>query len=306
MSLKRTPPRASPSMQSLAHCKSDSNINESPSAYYSPTVSSEYNLSEPNIARKRKYSGDLSKLEILNMFAALQKQQDEKFEALMTKVQGGIDSHTEQNKSISSSIEFLGQKYDEMAIRINALEQDKSSAHRYIQTLEAKLEHMDRYLRSSSIEIRNVPKNAGETKEDLLKIVKKVGNALSLPIQSSEIRDVYRINTKNENNQAIVAELTTVSLRDGIVGSVKAYNKKYPTSKFSTSNLKIEGPTRPIFVSESLTIQAKKLFFLAREYAKNNDFKYCWSSHGRIYLRRKDGAPLIKINNEEDIDNLKK
>lgn len=273
-----------------------------------PSISRELTSSEPNITmRKRKGEGCdvISRAEILGMFSKLQKQQDEKFSALMNRVQGGINTHTEQNKEISSSIEFLGQKYDEMVTRINTLEQEKSADRKYIQDLEIRMEQMERSLRSSSIEVRNVPKKDGETKEDLLNIIKKVGNALSVPVQAAEVRDVYRINTKSEKSQPIVAELSTVVLKDKIVMSVKSYNKKYVTCKFSTSNLKLECPPKPIFVSESLTAQVKRLFFLAREFAKGNNFKYCWASRGKIYLRRSDGAPLVKINNGNDLENLK-
>lgn len=304
MPLRRSPPpqgTASPTV-SLTHCKQDSNLSP-------PSSGKQRNLvvSEPNITQRRRRKNDEESTgqEVLELFKSLKKEQDEKFEALMNKVQSGINKHTEQNANIVSSIEFLSQKYEEAISRINTLEQKISSDEKYIRSLETKLELMDRSLHSSSIEVRNVPKKTAETKEDLLNMVKTVGDALNLQIQPSEIRDVYRINTKNEANQAIVAQFSTVVLRDKIIGNVKAYNKKYKTSKFSTTNLKIEGPPKPIFVSESLTMQAKKLFFLAREFSKINNYKYCWVSRGKIYLRRTDGSTLIRINKESDLETLK-
>lgn len=260
--------------------------------------------SDPNLLRKRKRD-DMNREEVMEMFNMLKKEQDERFEALMKKVQSGIDLHSEQNQEISKSIEFFGKKYDEMAARLESLEREKSVDRKYILALESRLEHLDRSLRSTSIEVRNVPKKIGETKEDLLNLVKKTGSALSIPLQQAEVRDVYRINTKSETNQPIIAEFTTVFTRDKFIGNIKAYNKKYNTTKFSTSNLKVEGPSKPIYISESLSPQTKKLFFLAREFAKGNDFRFCWATRGRIYLRRADGAPLIQVNNESDLENIK-
>lgn len=82
-----------------------------------PTILREHATSEPNIAmRKRKRDDDISRADILEMFSVLQKKQeditviqkkqDEKFSALMNKIQGGINSHTEQNKEISCSIDL--------------------------------------------------------------------------------------------------------------------------------------------------------------------------------------------------------
>lgn len=304
MPLRRSPPpRGNTTLPvSITHCKSDSNL--------SPPLSSmqrELATSEPNITlRKRKRDAEeFTRQEVLEMFTSLKKEQDEKFDALMEKVQSGINAHTEQNANISSSIEFLSQKYEEAISRINTLEQKIASDEKYIRSLEIKLEAIDRSLHSSSIEVRNVPKKLGETKEDLLNMVKKVGDALNVPIQPGEIRDVYRINTKNETSQPIIANLGTVVLRDKIIASVKSYNNKYKSTKFSTTNLKIEGPVKPIFVSESLTMPAKKLFFQAREFSKLNHFKYCWTSRGKIYLRRTDGTAPIRINQESDLVTVK-
>lgn len=270
------------------------------------SADSEHSVSDPNM-RKRKRDEEVTRSEILEMFSLLKKEQDEKFTALMNKVERGINTNTEQYKDITCSIDFLGQKYDDLLKKINVLEEEKSADRKYINFLENRLDQMDRSLRSSCVEIRNVPKNKnGETKEDLRDIVNKVGQALNISFQSTEIRDVYRINTKKENNQPIVAELSSVFTRDKIIASVKNYNKNHQTSKFNTSNLKIAGPPKPVYVSENLTMATKKLFYQSREFAKANCFKYCWTSRGRIYLRRADGAPFIRVNNENDLSNIPK
>ncbi|KAL0840717.1 hypothetical protein ABMA28_015905 [Loxostege sticticalis] len=270
------------------------------------SADSEHSVSDPNM-RKRKRDEEVTRSEILEMFSLLKKEQDEKFTALMNKVERGINTNTEQYKDITCSIDFLGQKYDDLLKKINVLEEEKSADRKYINFLENRLDQMDRSLRSSCVEIRNVPKNTnGETKEDLRDIVNKVGQALNISFQSTEIRDVYRINTKKENNQPIVAELSSVFTRDKIIASVKNYNKNHQTSKFNTSNLKIAGPPKPVYVSENLTMATKKLFYQSREFAKANCFKYCWTSRGRIYLRRADGAPFIRVNNENDLSNIPK
>jgi uncharacterized protein YoxC len=266
-------------------------------------LDSEHAVSDPNITmRKRKREDDISRSEILEMFSLLKKEQDEKFTALMNKIQSGINTNTEQYKDITCSIDFLGQKYDDLLKKINALEDEKSADRKYINFLEHRIEQMDRSVRCSSIEIRNVPKNTnGETKENLRNIIINVGQALNVPLQPTEIRDVYRINTKKESNQPIVAELSSIFTRDKIIASVKTYNKKYSTNKFSTSNLKVDGPAKPVYISENLTMATKKLFFQSREFAKANGFKYCWTSRGKIYLRKSDGASFIRVNHEKDL-----
>lgn len=49
----------------------------------------------------------------------------------------------------------------------------------------------------------------------------------------------------------------------------------------------------------------RRIFYLAREFAKENNYNYCWSSRGFVYLREKENAPFIRIMNESDLDQLK-
>lgn len=108
-----------------------------------PIISKEHAASDPNITvRKHKKEG-INRDEILEMFDVLKKEQDSKFTALMCKIQAGIDTHTKQNNDISKSIDFLGQKYDEMVSRIDTLERQKSEDRKYIQLLETRIDQMD-------------------------------------------------------------------------------------------------------------------------------------------------------------------
>ncbi|CAG9787586.1 unnamed protein product [Diatraea saccharalis] len=309
--VNRSPPRLLTSdslLPQITHCKSDSNLPDCAGLQIptnAPALCREA-TSDPNLAlRKRKRGDEVDKDEIIAMFAMLKKEQEERFSALMNKIETGIKAHTDQNSAILSSIEFLGQKYDELVTRIDTLEREKIEDSKQIKLLEARLEHFERFHRISSIEVRNVPKTSVETKTDLLNLVQKVGTALSVPLQAADIRDVYRINTRKDTNQPIVAELTSVILRDKIISNVKTHNKLNSQNKFSTSNIKLDGPQKPIFISENLAPQTKKLFFLARETAKEFGYKYCWTSRGKVYMRRTDGAPFVRVNNEGDLEKVK-
>ncbi|KAJ8704355.1 hypothetical protein PYW08_013079 [Mythimna loreyi] len=61
----------------------------------------------------------------------------------------------------------------------------------------------------------------------------------------------------------------------------------------------------PIFVSESLTSKMKKLYYLARDFAKQNGYAYHWTAHGKIYIKKEDGAPTRRISKETDFEDLK-
>lgn len=79
----------------------------------------------------------------------------------------------------------------------------------------------------------------------------------------------------------------------------KKFNKE--GSRLSTEHLSISGPAKPVFVSENLSPKLKRLFYLARDFASSNEYRYCWVKNGKIFLREKDGAQHLMIKNESDL-----
>lgn len=86
---------------------------------------------------------------------------------------------------------------------------------------------------------------------------------------------------------------------------MRKYNKDHPECKLNTSHLKLEGASKPIFIAETLTTKGNRLFFLARDFAKANKYIYCWTSYGKVYLRKIEGSPLIRINEDADLIELR-
>lgn len=252
---------------------------------------------------KRKI-GEVTPDNLTEMFEMMDRKSEERFNALITTLQEGIDTNSSQNKEIQMSVDFLAQKYEDAMVRIGQLEQERTSDKKYIKQLEMRLESMDRSIHSSCIEIRNIPKNTKESKEDMIKIVTQLGAAINAPIQPTQVCDVYRINTRNDDYKPLVVKLQSVILRDQIIDASKSYNKRNPTNRLNTHHIKQDGPRQQIYIADYLTFQAKKLFFQAREFAKANNFKFCWTTRGKIYLRRTEGSPLIKVNDATDLDNI--
>ncbi|XP_013146619.1 PREDICTED: uncharacterized protein LOC106109570 [Papilio polytes] len=83
------------------------------------------------------------------------------------------------------------------------------------------------------------------------------------------------------------------------------FNKNNSNNKLNTEHLQIKGPKIPIYFSENLSTKTKRLYYLAREFAAYEKYKFCWTTHGKVYLRKEEGTPLYRINSEEDINKLK-
>jgi hypothetical protein len=49
---------------------------------------------------------------------------------------------------------------------------------------------------------------------------------------------------------------------------------------------------------ESLTPEKNYLFKEARDYKKLNNYKYAWTSEGRIFIRKDDTSKVIPVDND--------
>lgn len=293
--LKRTPPPAKSGSESNLEDIGDINFN-----IKDIDTEPKFSAFTSRLKRKRDFDSGEFVDEIKSLFADLVKQQNSK----LTSLQATMNEIKSQNDSITASMQMLSDKYDDMQKELGSIKQERLEHLAYIKVLENRLENVERGSCASRVEIRNVPRALQETKNDLTKIVKDIGNVLAIKIEHSEIKDVFRGYAKPDAAKPILVEFTTVPKKEDFIKSVKKYNKEHDM-KLNTSLLHLEGPSKPIFISESLTSKGKRLYFLARDFAKTNNYMFCWPSYGKVYLRKKEGSPQIRIDEEADLVKLR-
>lgn len=211
-----------------------------------------------------------------------------------------------QNTEITNSIQFMSDKIDEFVRKIDKLEGENLDNRKYIGLLEDKIEYLERKSRSSSIELRNIPRRKDETKQDLCDILINLGNTLNLKIDKTEIKDIHRTTTSKEQDKPIVVDLCSTLKKDDLILSLKKFNRnKRNEDKLNTEHIKIAGQKKPIFISEVLSYKMKRIYYLAREFAKEKKYNYCWTSRGIVYLREKENAPFVRIVNESVLTELR-
>ncbi|KAJ0169672.1 hypothetical protein K1T71_012327 [Dendrolimus kikuchii] len=279
----------------LQHCSSEpilniERISDEPCAsnylaYVGTRKSSKRQRVDVSEAKLIDFMGEMTK-----MWKDFQVQQNSSYERLVSAVE-----------DIRASIDFVANKYDSLQTQINKLEEERKVNSNYISALENKLEKYEQMSRSTCIEIRNVPIVPSETKTSLMNTVINTAKVLNISMEPRDIKDVFRIKSRDPVDKTIIVDFTSVIMKDKLI---TVYRKKIKESnKLTTENLHIPGPVKPIFISENLSAKMKRLFYLAREYAKQNDYKYCWVTHGKIFIRKRDGDRFIKIMNESDLHN---
>lgn len=212
--------------------------------------------------------------------------------------------------NIEQSMALLNAQNEDMKKKLNTLEVERKKDRDHIAILEDKIEDMQRQNRKSCIEIKNVPRKENETREDLLNITTELSKTVKCPeLSVNQITDIYRIKGKpgkdKNDNKNIIVELSSTIMKSDLIAACKKYNHMNKSNKLSAKHLGIkQDGDSPIYVSEQLTPKAARLHYLARDLTRSQDYKYCWTSFGKVYVRKDDKTPVIPITSEAQIHNL--
>lgn len=242
------------------------------------------------------------KQEIKNMIGSLFSAQQKQLQEICS-IQKDIQ---QSNTNIENSVAYLASQNEELQKKVAALEGRALEDRKYITILENRLEDLQRASRKASFEIKNVPKQNKETKEDLLEMVTCLAKNISCNITLSDIKDIYRVQGKKENvsNTPIVVETISTLLKANMLKLSKAFNIQHKT-KLCAKHLGLRAAEdTPIFISEQLTAKGSRLHFLARDLAKSKAYKFCWTAYGKVYVRKDENSPIITISSEPQVQHL--
>lgn len=212
----------------------------------------------------------------------------------------------EMNISIEASITELSRQNQEITKRLDQIERQVKDDRDYILFLENKLEEAQIETRKANIELKYVPKEKNETKQDLLNMIMRLSENLGCPINKTDIKDIYRVRGKNQERQntPVIVETNSVLLKLELIKAVKAFNAGN-SSKLCARHLGATShPDTQVYVTEHLSAKGSRLHYLARDLRKSKGYKHCWTSYGKVYIRKSDDSPVILIHSESQVHSL--
>lgn len=239
--------------------------------------------------------------ELTAVLHSFEERQSARIDALVSTL-------TAQNMEIQKSVEFVSMKYDEQLLKIEQLMNNQSLNEKKIEELQAKVDELESGRRHSMVEIRNIPRQESENKEILTNIVKEIGNKIKQPILDSDIRDLYRVKTKNELSNHIVVDFIRTGLKVSVIKKCRTFNRDNGNDRFNTTHIGLSGKKNQIYIDEALTKRASRLFYLTRKFVKEHNQYNCWTSYGKVYIKEnnKEKAKVLCIHSENDLKLLSK
>lgn len=255
----------------------------------------------------------------------LQDTLDKKINEMMLKFQQSIpkllDIKLEPLKreltEIATSMNNLNTQYEEikrenieikeinaqLQTEVKTLKKENSSLHVTISDMNIRLNNVEQNSRSNNIELQCVPESKSE---NLIHIAIQLGKVVGCKINENDVLHCTRVakfDRSSDRSRSIVIQLSSVRLRDQLLASSIAFNKKNPENKLNSGHIGLKSNV-PIFVMEHLSSFNKGLHAAARQKAKELNYKYVWVRNGRIFMRQSDNSSYILIKNKQALDKL--
>ena len=153
-----------------------------------------------------------------------------------------------------------------------------------VSKLEEEQENINSYSRRDCLEFHGIPQNLTENTDEL---IMRVTNLVGVQITLNDISISHRLPSRRRSTPPIIAKFTNRRTKDLIY-----QNKGKLRSRYSSDN-------------ESLTPQAKELYFKVREFRNAHQFKYAWTKNGKSFLKENDDARSISFNTLQEFDRFK-
>ena len=203
---------------------------------------------------------------------------------------------------IIQSLEFMSRQYDALTESNKTLTEEnkvlKSQVghlRNEISQIRVMVEEQEQYLRRDCLVLSGIPKTSEENTDE---IVNEVATLMNVGLGDSDISVSHRLPTKSASScPNIIVKFTRRECRDNI------YRQRKKLKDFSTSDINLgRVADNKIFISESLTASNKQLFDNCLKYKKVHRYKYIWTWHGKIFLRKDERSPPWQIRTIKDLN----
>ncbi|XP_045768885.1 uncharacterized protein LOC123869855 [Maniola jurtina] len=262
-------------------------------------------------------SPDLTKLQEY-ITSSFDRFKSEMLKEVSIKLEAHYKTLTEKTTKIEESINYLSGQYDAVLGKMTTMEkniktleqqrdqllQENSSIRNRLTYLDAKVEDLETRGRSCNIEIRGIPETDNE---NLPTIMEKICNLIGMNFDLSEYQTFFRTGKSMPGKvRPIVVIFKSNLRRNDLLRLTKEYNKKCKdqSTRLKTDYLNLNLNSQAFYISEHLTLAAKRLLALSKQAAKKNNYKYCWFSNNKIFVKKQEKSTPIIIKSEDQINKI--
>lgn len=156
--------------------------------------------------------------------------------------------------------------------------------------LRREIDAIQQYMRVDNVEVVGLP--VDKINNDDEGMLLDLFDNMNLEIRSCDIDICHEVNTRRKDGKRVVI-CKFISRKSKI--AVLEAKREHRDLRYKGNN---------IFINEHLSPPNRRLFALAYQVKKDNDYKYLWTRNGTVLMRKSDISPILEIYNEEFLNTL--
>ncbi|KAI8117059.1 hypothetical protein CVS40_10971 [Lucilia cuprina] len=219
-------------------------------------------------------------------------------EVKTTMVEMKDEIHTTLS-SISTTLSTLVTQIKELSERdkqrenqINELIEKDKQKEQQINAMQSEINKLQQQQLSKNIEIKNIENKQMSDFE----IVKTIATSVNVEIREGDIDRTYRIKKQNK----IIVEFASLNKKAEFMSKIVRH--RVDAKLINTENQC--NKHNFIYLNDELTFNNRRLLWMAKMKAKENNWKYVWVNNGNICARKNENSPLFVIKNATDIESI--
>lgn len=245
--------------------------------------------------------------EIKGMFAAIQnsvsclRKENRELKEEMTELKAAYKSSETKLSNIKTTMEKLSKENLSLRTELRSTKRKLNEQEEETDKLYGRLDDLEQYTRKNSLEIHGISQNAYTATED---VVIKLGEALNVPITSSDIEISHRLKRQG-GNSPIVVKFLNHKIKS------KLYRERIQLKHIMTTDLFPSHSVDPsrassnrIFINENLTSSRRGIVKKANEKRREGTILSTWTIDGKIFIKTSPDGNPVRIYSEDDLDDL--
>jgi len=219
------------------------------------------------------------------------------------------DSFVGSNETLSNladSVKFLSNQFDDFRTQLldvlnsnkelkeenKSLRENNCKLYVDIRNLTKKVNALEQKSIITNVEILGVPE---KTNENCVEVIEHIATELGVKLI---VLNAFRMYSKVTNKpRKIITKLNSIENKHLMDISKKR--------KLNTKNLDENLDFGNIFINNELSSFDRDLFFKARMFAKNNDFKFVWYKDFKIFIKKNENAKAHIVQDDLDLSKLR-
>ena len=213
------------------------------------------------------------------------------------------------------SVSYLARECDDFLEKISKISSINESLAKEIKSIECRqfkseqqLDQLEQYGRRENLEIHGIPVMRNENTNQ---IIKAVATSINVELNDSQISTSHRLIQSQSSSSNSQQQAKNHVNRQPPPIIVRFNNRDKRNEIFRRRKMLRRNPEmRSIFASETVTIKEnlttyrKMIYDAANSAKKDLNFKFLWTSQGRIRLRRDSVSEAINVSSLSDLDRI--